>query len=188
MEPSFSALSIGLLNPLLHLLVKSGKMESIMKHLLDLVEESFGFWELEEIYRDMVDINPGLSSGPSYTHLKEGPAGAPHDVLGWIEEAGIQPSNGMYCDVFSFAQKSGATDASIIEERVGSLRILIWERSLEKQGEWKELWSRKCVTALVLLLKVHRAGKWQSPSSPCHSLMLRAVLLSKSFYTGYGCD
>jgi len=31
MEPSFSALSIGLLNPLLHLLVKSGKMESIMK-------------------------------------------------------------------------------------------------------------------------------------------------------------
>jgi len=28
----------------------------------------------------MVDINPGLSSGPSYTHLKEGPAGAPHDV------------------------------------------------------------------------------------------------------------
>jgi len=29
---------------------------------------------------DMVDINPGLSSGPSYTHLKEGPAGAPHDV------------------------------------------------------------------------------------------------------------
>jgi len=45
-------------------------------------------------------------------------------VLGWIEEAGIQPSNGMYCDVFSFAQKSGATYASIIEERVG-MQILV---------------------------------------------------------------
>ena len=28
---------------------------------------------------DMVDTNPGLSPGPSYTHLKEG-HGAPHDV------------------------------------------------------------------------------------------------------------
>ncbi|KAJ6968161.1 hypothetical protein NC653_036184 [Populus alba x Populus x berolinensis] len=43
MEPSFSAVSIGLLNPLRHLLVKSGKIESIMKD------------------QDRVKVKPGLS-------------------------------------------------------------------------------------------------------------------------------
>ncbi|CAK7342604.1 unnamed protein product [Dovyalis caffra] len=49
-------------------------------------------------------------------------------VLEWMEEAGVQPSNGMYCDIFSFAQKSGATYASIIQERVGMQILLLLKR------------------------------------------------------------
>ncbi|KAJ6864524.1 hypothetical protein NC651_035158 [Populus alba x Populus x berolinensis] len=97
---------------------------------------------------DMVDINPGLSSGPSYTHLKEG-HGAPHDVLGWIEEAGIQPSNGMYCDIYILL-KSGATYASIIEERVAWIteNINLWKMiTSDMMRNGTLIWSRKCVAA-----------------------------------------
>jgi hypothetical protein len=45
-------------------------------------------------------------------------------VLEWMEEARVQPSNGMYFDIISFAQKSGATYSSIIQERVG-MQILV---------------------------------------------------------------
>jgi len=45
-------------------------------------------------------------------------------VLEWMEEARVQPSNGMYFDILSFAQKSGATYSSIIQERVG-MQVLV---------------------------------------------------------------
>lgn len=41
-------------------------------------------------------------------------------VLQWMEDSGIKPSNGMYSDIFSFAQRSaGAETAFIIYNRIG---------------------------------------------------------------------
>jgi len=41
-------------------------------------------------------------------------------VLQWMEDAGIQPSNEMYNDILFFAQRSGGAEyAVVIQERVG---------------------------------------------------------------------
>lgn len=41
-------------------------------------------------------------------------------VLHWMEDAGIQPTNGMYHDISTYAEKSGGHDyAAIIKERIG---------------------------------------------------------------------
>ena len=41
-------------------------------------------------------------------------------VLQWMEDAGIQPSNGMYRDISYFAQRSvGAECAATIQEKLG---------------------------------------------------------------------
>lgn len=43
-------------------------------------------------------------------------------VLQWMEDAGIQPSYGMFRDIVSFAQtRGGAEYAAIIQERIGKL-------------------------------------------------------------------
>ncbi|KAJ6870606.1 hypothetical protein NC652_036299 [Populus alba x Populus x berolinensis] len=121
MEPSFSAVSIGLLNPLRHLLVKSGKIESIMKHLLDLVEESFGCWELEE-YIELIEL------GNDRARL--------HHVDYGFEEWDFGVGN-----------------------------VFLHLCSVESSLSW------------VMAEPVFTI-----------SLVRRAVLLAKSFYTGYGCD
>ena len=42
-------------------------------------------------------------------------------VLQWMEDAGIRPSNSMYLDITTYAQKSGGADyAAIIKEKVGT--------------------------------------------------------------------
>lgn len=43
-------------------------------------------------------------------------------VLGWMEDAGIQPSFEMYRRILDFAQNGGgAEDAAVIQERVHKL-------------------------------------------------------------------
>ena len=42
-------------------------------------------------------------------------------VLQWMEDAGIRPSNGMFHDISSFAEKSSGSDYAIINERIGML-------------------------------------------------------------------
>ncbi|OMO71314.1 putative pentatricopeptide repeat-containing protein [Corchorus olitorius] len=82
MEPSFPLVSIGLVNQLLKLVGKSGKIESMMK------------------------------------------------VLQWMEDAGIQPSNGMIVDIVSFSQKGcGAEYAEKIRERLESMKRYVDQNS-----------------------------------------------------------
>lgn len=41
-------------------------------------------------------------------------------VLQWMEDAGLRPSNEMYSDISSFSQKCcGAENAAVIKERLG---------------------------------------------------------------------
>lgn len=41
-------------------------------------------------------------------------------VLQWMEDAGMRPSNLMYQNILSFAQKSAGTEyAAVIQERIG---------------------------------------------------------------------
>ena len=47
-------------------------------------------------------------------------------VLQWMEDAGIQPSNGMFVDIVSFSQKGcGAEYADKIQERLGKLKLFL---------------------------------------------------------------
>lgn len=42
-------------------------------------------------------------------------------VLQWMDDAGIQPSNAMYKDILYFAQNCGGAEcAAVIKERVGT--------------------------------------------------------------------
>lgn len=50
-------------------------------------------------------------------------------VLQWMEDTGIQPSNGMIRDIVSFAQTSGGAEyATIIQERIGKLMFVSCKR------------------------------------------------------------
>ncbi|KAF8398350.1 hypothetical protein HHK36_017277 [Tetracentron sinense] len=110
MEPSFSVLSIGLLNQLLHFLGKSGKVETMMKLFYKIVTSG-------------ADINFGTYSILLKNLLVAGKWKKYIEVLQWMEEAGIQPSIGMYRNVFSFAWKvSGTEYAAIIQEKIRSLK------------------------------------------------------------------
>lgn len=41
-------------------------------------------------------------------------------VLQWMEDAGVRPSNSMYLNISTYAQESGGADyAAVIKERVG---------------------------------------------------------------------
>ena len=56
-------------------------------------------------------------------------------VWGWIEEAGIQPSNGMYCDIFSCARGKSCMvckySSPVQENRVLDHHILLSNTSTE---------------------------------------------------------
>ncbi|KAF9679630.1 hypothetical protein SADUNF_Sadunf06G0034700 [Salix dunnii] len=136
MEPSFSVVSIGLLNQLLHLLGKSGKIESMMKLFYKIIGSgaeincktysillknllAVGNWRK---YIEIWWVSSTWGFLRIFLYSSEVRPGVSQDVLEWMEEARVQPSYGMYCDILSFAQKSGATYSSIIQERVESLR------------------------------------------------------------------
>ena len=43
-------------------------------------------------------------------------------VLQWMEDAGLEPSIGMYRNLLFFAQRSGGADlTAIVQERIGRL-------------------------------------------------------------------
>uniref|UniRef100_A0A2P2KV72 Pentatricopeptide repeat-containing protein At2g41720 isoform X2 n=1 Tax=Rhizophora mucronata TaxID=61149 RepID=A0A2P2KV72_RHIMU len=110
MEPSFSVVSIGLLNQLLHLLGKTGKTDSMMKLFYKIIasaaEVSFNTYSI--LLKNL------LAVGNWRKYI---------EVLEWMADAGTKPSNEMYCDIICFAEKSaGAKCAAIIRERVESLK------------------------------------------------------------------
>ena len=46
-------------------------------------------------------------------------------VLQWMEDAGVQPSNGMYHDIIFFAQRGGGAEyAAVIQKRVGMQTLI----------------------------------------------------------------
>ncbi|XP_002529506.3 pentatricopeptide repeat-containing protein At2g41720 isoform X1 [Ricinus communis] len=110
MEPSFSVVSIGLLNQLLHVLGRSGKIESMMKLFYKITASG-------------AEINFNTYSIMLKNLLAVGNWRKYIEVLEWMEDAGIQPSIGMYYDISSYVQKGGGAEyAAIIQERVESLR------------------------------------------------------------------
>ncbi|KAH7557229.1 hypothetical protein JRO89_XS11G0079600 [Xanthoceras sorbifolium] len=116
MEPSFPVVSIGLINQLLRLLGKSGKIESMVKLFYKIVasgpEANFNTY--------LILLKNLLAAGNWRKYI---------EVLQWMEEAGIQPSNGMFRDIHSFAQKSGGAEyAVIIQEKVESLKRKSWNQ------------------------------------------------------------
>ncbi|OVA04024.1 Pentatricopeptide repeat [Macleaya cordata] len=110
MEPSFSIVSIGLLNQLLYFLGKSGKVETMMKLFHKIVASG-------------AEINFGTYSILLKNLLAVGKWRKYIEVLLWMEDAGIQPSLGMYRSVYSYAWKGSGTEyVALIQERIESLR------------------------------------------------------------------
>ncbi|RVW16467.1 Pentatricopeptide repeat-containing protein [Vitis vinifera] len=107
MEPSISVVSIGLLNQLLHFLGKSGKIETMMKLFYKIVASGaeINFYTYSILLKNL------LAAGNWRKYI---------EVLQWMEEAGLQPSVGMYRSISSFAQnRCGAEYAAVIQERIG---------------------------------------------------------------------
>ncbi|KAF5946370.1 hypothetical protein HYC85_016598 [Camellia sinensis] len=110
MEPSFPAISVGLLNQLLHFIGKSGKIETMMKLFYRIVATG-------------AEINFSTYSILLKNLLAAGNWRKYVEVLQWMEDAKIQPSIGMYRDILFFAQNSGGAEyAAVIHERVESLK------------------------------------------------------------------
>ncbi|EXC04358.1 hypothetical protein L484_015985 [Morus notabilis] len=108
MEPSLPVVSIAVINQLLHFLGRSGKVETMMKLFYKIVASG------AEINMSTYSIllKNLLSSGNWRKYI---------EVLQWMEDAGIQPSNGMFLDISTYAQKSGGAEyAAIIKERLVS--------------------------------------------------------------------
>ncbi|KAF5187998.1 Pentatricopeptide repeat-containing protein [Thalictrum thalictroides] len=94
MEPSFSIVSIGLLNHLLHFLGKSGKIEIMMKLFFKIVAQGA-----------QIDLG-------TYSVLLKNLLAAKNlrryiEVLQWMEDGGIQPSHEMYRNISAVAWKHG---------------------------------------------------------------------------------
>ncbi|KAL5539473.1 hypothetical protein UlMin_042961 [Ulmus minor] len=109
MEPSFPVVSVSLINQLLHFLGKSGKVDTMMKLFYKIVESG------AEINIDTYSIllKNLLSAGNWRKYI---------EVLQWMEDSGVPPSYGMYCDISSYALKSGVDYAPVIKERIESLK------------------------------------------------------------------
>lgn len=67
-------------------------------------------------------------------------------VLQWMDDAGIQPSNAMYKDILYFAQNCGGAEcAAVIKGRVGMwlfssiiIIIILTKGAKEKKGKTQE--------------------------------------------------
>ncbi|KAB2033081.1 hypothetical protein ES319_D05G423800v1 [Gossypium barbadense] len=113
MEPWFPLVSIGLLNQLLNLLGKSGKIESMMKLFYKIIASgvpvSFNTYSI---------LLKNLLAAENWRKYIE--------VLQWMEDSGIQPSKGMFVDIVSFSQKRcGVEYADKIKEKVGKLKLFL---------------------------------------------------------------
>lgn len=110
MEPSLHLVSVGTINHLLHFLGKSGKMEIMMKLFYRFV----ALGSSVNISTYSILLKNLLSFGNWRKYI---------EVLQWMDDAGIQPSNAMYNDILYFAQNCGGAEcAAIIKERVESLK------------------------------------------------------------------
>ncbi|KAI3869685.1 hypothetical protein MKX03_011882 [Papaver bracteatum] len=109
MEPSFSRVSIGLLNQLLYFIGKSGKVETMMKLFHKIVASG-------------AEINFGTYSILLKNLLAVGKWRKYIEVLQWMEDAGIQPSLGMYRSIYPYALKESEEYSALIQERIGSLK------------------------------------------------------------------
>ncbi|XP_024982307.1 pentatricopeptide repeat-containing protein At2g41720 isoform X2 [Cynara cardunculus var. scolymus] len=114
MEPSFNVMSIGLLNQLLHSIGKLGKTETMMKIFYKIVATG-------------AEIN-----NSTYTVLLKNLLAAGNwrkylEVMQWMEDSGVQPSVEMYQSILAFAQSSGREYSVIIQDRVVSSKISMWD-------------------------------------------------------------
>ncbi|XP_047341957.1 pentatricopeptide repeat-containing protein At2g41720 [Impatiens glandulifera] len=109
-EPSLPNMSVGLLNHLLLFIGKSGKIETMMKLFYKMVAAGgaeINFSTYSVVLRNL------LATGHSRKYV---------EVLQWMEDAGIQPSVGMYQSILSFAQKNSVSDcAALIQQKLESI-------------------------------------------------------------------
>ncbi|CAN1791303.1 Pentatricopeptide repeat-containing protein At2g41720 [Linum perenne] len=109
MEPCFPVVSIGLLNQLLHLLGKSGKVDSMVKLFYKIIASG-------------AEINLNSYSILLRNLLAVGNWRKYLEVLEWMESSRVEASFEMYEDICNFGHKHGGEYASTIKERVDSLR------------------------------------------------------------------
>ncbi|URE15279.1 PPR repeat [Musa troglodytarum] len=110
METSFSSISLGLLNQLLHFLGKSGKIETMMKVYYKILSSHSNV----SLVTHTILLKNLLTSGRWRMCI---------EVLQWMEDAGIQPTLNMYRSVLSYARKDNSMEhANLIQERISNLR------------------------------------------------------------------
>ncbi|KAI8545781.1 hypothetical protein RHMOL_Rhmol07G0064800 [Rhododendron molle] len=83
MEPSFPVISVGVLNQLLLFIGKSGKIETVMMIFLKIVATGGEI----SVSTYLIVLKNLLAAGNWRKYI---------EVLGWMEDAGIQPSFEMY--------------------------------------------------------------------------------------------
>ncbi|KAI5427096.1 hypothetical protein KIW84_032501 [Lathyrus oleraceus] len=143
MEPSLPVISSGCLNLFLNSLGKSGKIETMLKLFFKMLtsgaEVNFNTYSI--LLKNL------LSSGNWRKYL---------EVLQWMEDAGIHPSNEMYRDISSFSKCCGAENAAVIKERLGNMTIY-----LPFIGKYY----KKGITRAMLLTKGSRSQSENTQSS-----------------------
>nr|UPT49855.1 pentatricopeptide repeat protein AaPPR566 [Agave angustifolia] len=106
MDPSFSLISVGLLNQLLYFLGKSGKIENMIKLFYKIVAsgEKISFTTYSILLKNL------LGAGKWRKYI---------EVLQWMEDAGTRPSLQMYHDVLSYTWRDKSTEYAVqIQERI----------------------------------------------------------------------
>ncbi|KAF7147532.1 hypothetical protein RHSIM_Rhsim03G0026900 [Rhododendron simsii] len=117
MEPSFPVISVGVLNQLLLFIGKSGKIETMMMIFLKIVATG---GEISVSTYSIVLKN--LLAAGNWRKYIEVTTSNIRNVLGWMEDAGIQPSFEMYRRILHFAQNGGGAEyAAVIQESVRKL-------------------------------------------------------------------
>ncbi|RYR51812.1 hypothetical protein Ahy_A06g026785 isoform B [Arachis hypogaea] len=121
-EPSLPVISSGCLNLFLKFLGKSGKIETMLKLFYKMLASG-------------ADINLNTYSVILKTLLSSGNWRKYLEVLQWMEDSGIQPSNEMYHDISSYSQRCvGAENAAVVKERLESVKGKSRERISPSQS------------------------------------------------------
>ncbi|CAH2058480.1 unnamed protein product [Thlaspi arvense] len=109
MEPYLPSLSIGLINQMLHLFGKSGKVEAMMKLFYKIIASGV---EINlKTYAILLDHLLAVGNWRKYI-----------EVLEWMSDAGIQPSNQMYRDIVSFGERSAGIEFEpLIRQKMGEM-------------------------------------------------------------------
>ncbi|KAK6941818.1 Pentatricopeptide repeat [Dillenia turbinata] len=144
MEPSFPAISVGLLNQLLHFLGRSGKTDTMMKLFYKVLSSGaeITFYTYSILLKNLL----GAGNWKKYI-----------EVLQWMEDSGIRPSIAMYSDISFFAQHSGQDFAPLIQARIGIAMncynsIVLGERYItEKEAQKHIPWEVFCHASYVQL-------------------------------------